>query len=452
MDILKIPVGSDEYVAQRLKTKVADMERIMNKLDLIEDAQVEFTMLRACLGACRVLYLLRGAPPGPLVLEVLREADGHMRKTLERLLGCSVPDPAWTQAGLRVSEGGLGLRHALDVAYPAYLGSVMSSSALVAKLLGREEVTLPGVRNVATEYAAALEGDAAASVEPWVKLLQDGPVAEEERVLCPTRPQSMFQKAGDKTMWQRLCSDTSCPLELERLEAERRKRAGSWLACFPNANLGLKMKPQEFVIGVRYWLGLCGQTGFRALLNTGRDQIARHDAIRDVLYETAKACGLSPGREVAVDGSNFRPGDLYIPNWSEGRSLAADVRVSHPSQGNPSLAASGEENASLRAAESAAEAKRIKHGDRCRAQGVTFLPLAVCAFGGWLPEGEEFVDKLAGLLSERTGLAKSVASAQLWQRLSMTLWRSNARALIHHAPPADLGSWDLPGFVSSCGR
>ena len=141
-----------------------------------------------------------------------------------------------------------------------------------------------------------------------------------------------------------------------------------------------------------------------------------------------------------------------MPYWSEGRALAADVRVSHPSQGNPSLAASGEENASLRAAESAAEAKRIKHGERCRAQGVTFLPLAVCAFGGWLPEGEEFVDKLADLLAERTGLSKSVASSQLWQRLSMTLWRSNARALIHHALPADLGSWDLPGFVSSDGR
>jgi len=144
--------------------------------------------------------------------------------------------------------------------------------------------------------------------------LQDEPVMEHQRALRPTRPQSMFQKAGDASSWRRLCSGTTCSWELERLEAERRKRAGAWLGCFPNANLGLKMKPQEFVVGVRYWLGLCGQTGFRALLNTGRDQIARHDAIWDVLYETAKTCGLSPGREVAVDGSNFRPGDLYIPN------------------------------------------------------------------------------------------------------------------------------------------
>ena len=267
-------MGPDAYVARRLQEKVADMERIVNKLGLIEDAQVEFTMLRACLGACRVLYCLRGAPPGPLVLDVLREADGHMRKTLERLLGHSLPDRAWTQAGLRVSEGGLGLRHALDVAYPAYLGSVMSSSALVAKLLGKEEVTLPGVGNAATEYMASLGAEEATSVEPWVKLLQDGPVTEDQRALCPTRPQSMFQKAGDASSWRRLCSGTTCSWELERLEAERRKRAGAWLGCLPNANLGLKMKPQEFVVGVRYWLGLCGQTGFRALLNTARDQIA----------------------------------------------------------------------------------------------------------------------------------------------------------------------------------
>ena len=42
VDILKIPVGPDAYVARRLQEKVADMERIVNKLGLIEDAQVEF--------------------------------------------------------------------------------------------------------------------------------------------------------------------------------------------------------------------------------------------------------------------------------------------------------------------------------------------------------------------------------------------------------------------------
>ena len=89
-----------------------------------------------------------------------------------------------------------------------------------------------------------------------------------------------------------------------------------------------------------------------------------------------------------------------------------------------------------------------KHGPRCAAQNVTFLPLAVCAFGGWLPAGEEFVNTLAGRIAEVTGVRKSVATAQLWQRLSLTLWRSNAQAIFHDAPAADLGTWDVPGYAA----
>ena len=161
---------------------------------------------------------------------------------------------------------------------------------------------------------------------------------------------------------------------------------------------------------------------------------------------------MRPHREVHVDGSNHRPGDIYFPNWSNGMSLAVDVTVSHPSQGSPSMLASAEDNASLRAAERAAQAKVTKHGPRCAAQNVTFLPLAVCAFGGWLPAGEEFVNTLAGRIAEVTGVRKGVAAAQLWQRLSLTLWRSNAQAILHYAPAADLGTWDVPGYASGRAR
>ena len=104
-----------------------------------------------------------------------------------------------------------------------------------------------------------------------------------------------------------------------------------------------------------------------------------------------------------------------------GVDLAADVTVSHFSQANPSLNASGEDNASVRAANRAANAKVVKHGPACRAQGVDFLPLAVCSFGGWLPEGEKFVRKVAERLAEKSGMDRSVVASQLWQRLSLTL-------------------------------
>ena len=86
------------------------------------------------------------------------------------------------------------------------------------------------------------------------------------------------------------------------------------------------------------------------------------------------------------------------------------------------------------------------------AQNVTFLPLAVCAYGGWLDEGSLFVKTLAGRVAEATGVQKGIASGQLWQRLSLTLWRSNAQTLLHFAPEVEHGTWDVPGYASGKAR
>ena len=71
-----------------------------------------------------------------------------------------------------------------------------------------------------------------------------------------------------------------------------------------------------------------------------------------------------------------------------------------------------------------------------------FLPLAVCSFGGWLPAGAEFVGQVAARLAERFGVGNGAVLGQLWQRLLLTLWRANARAILHRAPMGELGVWD----------
>ena len=452
VDILKVPVGTDGYIASRLATVVTDMERVLSKLSLLEDPHVEYTLMRSCMGACKLVYRLRAAPAGPRTQEVLERADTALRNALERTLGTGVCSNAWRQAGFRASEGGLGLRHAADAAQPAFLGGVLSAAGLVATLLGREAVSVPGAPEVAAAYQASLDQESQREVETCVGCLTRGAVTAADRESCPTRPQALFQKAWDGTGWRRFLGLQTNRDQQDRLEAVRRPRAGAAWACFPNEALGLKLVPKEFKTAARCWLGLpvysSGGDGTRELLDQGADQIGRHDAIRDVLFEAARAAGLRPWRERGVDGSRRRPGDVYLPNWSRGRSLAADVTVSHPSQANLSNTAREEgESASLRAAVEAANRKDRKHRRQCETQGVDFLPLAVCSFGGWLPEGVEFVNSLARCLAERTSLEQGVVGAQLWQRLSVTLWRANAQAIMHRAPQADLGTWDLPGYV-----
>jgi hypothetical protein len=223
-------------------------------------------------------------------------------------------------------------------------------------------------------------------------------------------------------------------------------------SCFPSQALGLKLSQLEFRTAAKYWLGLPvysdGGDGTRALLESSSGRITRHDSVRDVLFEAAKAASLRPWKERGVDDGRHRPGDVFLPNWSLGRPLAVDVTVSHPSQANAPNQAEGEEtSASKRAAVQAAGAKVRKHGPRCAAAGVDFLPMVVCTFGGWLPEGEKFVSAVARHLADHSGQTQSVVASQLWQRLSITLWRTNARIILHRAPSADLEEWDLPGYA-----
>ena len=170
-----------------------------------------------------------------------------------------------------------------------------------------------------------------------------------------------------------------------------RKHAGAWLAAFPSPPLGLWIASQEFVAAARLWLGIASQADSRALLRQGVAMYGRHHALRDCLFEAARAAEQRPWREQAIDSSGKRPADVYFPAWSQGRPLALDVTISHPSQ-------------------------------------------------GWLPAAADMVDTLAGRVAERIGVAKSVASRQLWQRLSVVLWRGNARQVLHAAGPGPASS------------
>ncbi len=104
-------------------------------------------------------------------------------------------------------------------------------------------------------------------------------------------------------------------------------------------------------------------------------------------------------------------------------------------------------SASKRAACRAAREKIRKHGARCAAAGVDFLPLADCSYGGWLPDGEKFISAIARRVADHTGQLQGVVASQLWQRLSVTLWRTNAQIMLHRAPRGDCEAWDLPYYA-----
>ena len=136
--------------------------------------------------------------------------------------------------------------------------------------------------------------------------------------------------------------------DLARLSSLGLKYAGSWLSVVPSPALGLHLRPAEFVPIVRYRLGInvytsegncptCGQhsdkTGDHALACVrSRDRIARHDLLRDLIYEAASSASLAPVKEEQhlLPGSQARPGDVLIRRWCDGKDAALDVTVTSP--------------------------------------------------------------------------------------------------------------------------
>merc|ERR1712016_222007 len=76
---------------------------------------------------------------------------------------------------------------------------------------------------------------------------------------------------------------------------------------------------------------------------TTSDRIARHNMLRDVLFEAAASADLGPSKEERhlLPGTSARPGDITIRRWTNGKDGAIDVTVASPSHVTEAAAQAG---------------------------------------------------------------------------------------------------------------
>ena len=155
--------------------------------------------------------------------------------------------------------------------------------------------------------------------------------------------------------------------------------------------------------------------------------------MQECVLELCRSAGVPARREVLIDNSGQRPADVYFPSFRRGQPLAVDVTVSHPSQATHTNS-DGEtvfQSASERAALAKADAKNTKYLRQCQDRGVLFQPVAICTFGGWLPEGIQLIQELAKRGAVRTRQDFSIIVTQYWQRLGIALWCGNTTQILH---------------------
>ena len=136
------------------------------------------------------------------------------------------------------------------------------------------------------------------------------------------------------------------------------------------------------------------------------------------------------GSGLGLDRLHSHPANVLVKNWHLGKPAAFVLAIT--SLLNPtSLTEAG-----VRCGSSALVTEERKHNAnnaKCAELGWVCIPLAVDSYGCWGTEARQSVSRLAARLAIQMGCSKSQATTILYQRLSLSLVRANARALLSRA-------------------
>ena len=380
------------------------------------------------------MFCLRTINPTPHQ-DLWEDFDSIIREALCRILGVSINQQQWLQATLSVAVGGLGLRAASDHCFAAYIISLLSSQELKLEILGRGAEECPPV----------VTGD-------MMEGLQAKTGREDSVASLRVTTQKEVSLAIDSRNHQNL---TTSIVNSENVRDKARigslglPNSGAWLNVIPSPALGLHLQPREFITAVKYRLGinvfpaegrctacpvLSDATGDHAVsCGWGGERIARHNLIRDVLYNSCSSAALGPTREdrALLPGTEARPADILLPYWSGGKDTALDITVVNPLQ-----TAFIHQSAEVpgHALRKAYERKMARHGDSCREVGMVFRPLPMDTLGAWSDTMVAEVKRIGSSLARHTAGEESEVIKHLVQRVAVVLARVNASMILNRAP------------------
>ena len=484
-ELLGCPVGDKDFSEKCAKERVSRVKEVLDRLDVVDDPQIELALIRSCLGFPKFGFTVRSAPPDDIV-EAVREFDQMLKEVAERRLHVVLNEEREKQWHLPLRMGGIGIPRAEDVAAPAYLGNAIAALPFVKEVV-------PGVEGL---------GDMKGAKKAWKKMCKileeeenelEPEVEEELKDLGLEMPEGVveeFLEGIDQVEsaipeGQKIQHFLHSLIHLHRLrewlgfektendeeEDSRREMlrkmlvmrgnettgyVGDWLNVVPCEALGTRLNRAVFLVVLNWWLGgrmpqaakcevrtakgkTCGHEldkwgDHSVCCKVGPGVIARHNGVNLAWMLAERRAGFTVQREQRVQfGSKKKPADTLVWSWKGMDACAQDWAVVHPMTKKGLGARKLDPYEAVTQAE---ERKKRLESSMCADAGVGFVPLAMDTFGGFGPSAAEALEVVADQMRTLKGeedQEKEFRAKRLAQKLRITMFRAMGHQILARA-------------------
>ena len=431
--LLGAPIGNIPFSRDTVSERVQKLSQIYDLLPSLNNSQIEFSIFRFCFSSPKLTYCFRTCEPSSL-LPTYKVFDSLQLATFSSILGRTLDDDAHTQMFLPVKIGGAGLRSAVHHCPAAFIASVSQTRSNVDKILPERVLR----RDTTSAFPILQTHSGNATYTDFDLLPAEFTQHSLSAEIDKRNLTSLLEQASNRNK--------------SRLHSLNLPHAGDWIDAIPSPTYNLHLDSRSFSASMSYRLGLplmpssdcradhCFQTqdaygdhSMHCRDNHGM-RAGRHDRIRDHIFNEAQQASLNPLKERPnlIADSQSRPADVYIENFMDGRKIAFDVSVTSPTQEAFILSAANTPGVAI---EKRKQSKNRDHFEDCRSAGVYFQPLVVETFGGWDGDALAYLKKIARQAARRWGKNDAMEIKNFFQKLSVSLQRSNAALIVDRDVP-----------------
>lgn len=349
--------------------------------------------------------------------------DEVLKLSVESIFNINLTEQSWKESSLPIKKGGIGIRHASDIALSCFLSSMYNVSNLLDQLL--------------PEPYRQLDLSKSEAEEQWCERFGSLP---DETVRIYQHSWEIIE-IEQKTM--KLQDSLSDQADKARFLANTFEETGAWLQAIPSPQLGTHLCNDEFRIAISLRLGstivqphkcVCGSKvdkfGRHGLSCTKASGTrSRHEAVNDLIQRALKSAEIPSAREPPgcsrSDGK--QPDGLTLVPWANGKSLLWDYTCAD------TFARSyvGRTSRDPGYAAKQAEDEKYRNYTNLMDQFI-FVPVASETSGIFGKIGLQLLKKIGSKI--KTVTQEKKATSYLIQRISVAIQRGNVASILGTIP------------------